>query len=214
MKQTLFGAQSEKKASRLICKNTVIQNKTNYIEYVNSVIRMLHTYSCITFAVIVEKPDVEVSFPDGFLPKHYMPILRIVELYCDRENKSKALFIYDSQHPGADLKIASAFTNFLYRSSLGRGFNKILEIPLFASSEVTPCLQLVDFAASVIRHYHTLDLMQSKPKTGFEKWIAELYGVISGTTLNIHEQRSGYTHYGIYHMSKRVFQTDLSVAIE
>ena len=68
MKQTLFGTQSEKKASRLICKNTIIQNKTNYIEYVNSVIRMLHTYSCITFAVIVEKPDVEVSFPDGFLP--------------------------------------------------------------------------------------------------------------------------------------------------
>ena len=143
-----------------------------------------------------------------------MPILKIVKLYCDRENKSKALFIYDSQHPGADLKIASAFTNFLYRSSLGRGFNKILEIPLFASSEVTPCLQLVDFAASVIRHYHTQNILQGNPKTEFEKWITELYGVVSDTTLNIHEQSSGYTHYGIYYMTKRIFQTDLSASFE
>ena len=212
LKQTLFGSQAEKKASRLICKNTILQNRTNYIEYVNSVIRMFETYSCKTFAVTVERPDAAMSFPDGFLPKHYLPILRVVELFCERENKPKSLFVYDSQDLGADSKIAQAFTNFLYRSSLGRGFNKILEMPLFASSEVTPCLQLVDIAASVIRQYHTLDLKNRAPSTDFEKWIEAMYRHILNTTENIHEQSSGYTHYGIYNMNKQVFQSDLQEA--
>ncbi|MDR0325123.1 MAG: DUF3800 domain-containing protein [Oscillospiraceae bacterium] len=210
LKQTLFGSQDEKKASKLINKNTVIHNRTNYVDYVNSVVRMFETYSCKTYAVVVEKPDEAVSFPDGLLPKHYLPILKIVELHCERENKSKSLFVYDSQDTGADSKIAAAFTNFLYKSSLGRGFNKILEIPLFASSIVTPCLQLVDIAASVIRHYHTMGLKTRKPCSDFEKWVDAMYSRIRVTTEDIFEPSTGFTHYGIYHMTRQIFQSKSS----
>ncbi len=206
LKQALFNSQEEKKASRLICKNTVIQNRTNYIEYVNSVIRMFGEYSCKTYAVIVERPDFGITTPDGYLPQHYLPLLKIVELYCEKENKQKSLFIYDSQETGTDAKIALAFTNFLYKSSVGRGFNKILEMPLFASSEVTPCLQLVDIAASVIRHHVTLGLEKRDAVNDFEKWILQMYQSILNTTENIYETRTGYTHLGIFQMDKELFQ--------
>jgi len=210
LKQTLFDSQKERKASRLINKNTILWNHSDYIEYANSAVSMLKAYSCKTFAVIVEKPDIAISFPEGFLPKHYTHILKITELYCERENKSKALFVYDSQNTGADSSIASAFTNFLYRSSLGKRFNKILEIPLFASSEVTPCLQLVDIAASVIRQYYDLGLQGSSPSTDFEKWIDTMYKSIYSTTEDIYEPSSGFPHYGMYRMSKQTFQKDAS----
>jgi hypothetical protein len=209
LKQSLFGSQDERKASKLICKNTIIQNRTNYINYVNSVVGMFCAYSCKTFSVIVERPDETILFPDGFLPKHYLPILKIIEQFCERENKSKALFVYDSQDTRADAKIASAFTNFLYRSNLGKGFNKILEIPLFASSAVTPCLQLADIAAAAIRLYYTLGLGNREPSTEFELWIAAMFARLSETTENILEPSTGYWHYGMYLMKKNVFQSSV-----
>jgi hypothetical protein len=168
---------------------------------------MFAEYSCKTYAVVVERPDSGITTPEGYLPQHYLPILKTVELYCERENKQKSLFIYDSQDTGSDAKIALAFTNFLYKSSIGRGFNKILEMPLFASSEVTPCLQLVDIAASVIRHNHTLGLAEREAGNDFEKWIAQMYQSILNTTENINEPGTGQTHMGIFCMDKGSFQS-------
>ncbi len=207
MKATLFNDQRERKSTKLINKH-VIQSgkKTKYKQYVDSVIQMFITYSVKTFATVVEKPDIVVEPEDGYLPKHYVPLLKTIELYCEKENKSKSLFIYDSQHDGIDEKIARAFTNFLFKSKLGRGFDKILEIPLFASSEVTPCLQLADIAASVIRLSYTHNLTYQEPTNPFEEWISGMYKIVKSTTETIDEASTGYCHYGIYYMKKEIFQ--------
>ncbi len=210
LKNTLFQNQSEKKASNILQKNTFLypDKYSKRKQYVDAMIDLIDDYSAKVFSVIVERPTIDIITQDGRLPKYYIPIIKIVELYCENENKLKSLFIYDVQNEKEDERRTHAFTNFLYKLKLGRSFNKILEIPLFASSSITPGIQLADIVAAVIRLYYTHSLDRLSPKNDFEDWILSLFNSIKRSTVNIQERNTGFNHYGLYKMPKSVFEND------
>ncbi len=208
LKNALFGDQREIKASSVLHKRTFIRpmNYSKCKQYIDEVVNLFGQYNVKTFAVIVERPTIDILPQDGFLPKHYIPIIKIVERFCERENKLKSLFIYDVQELKEDERRALAFTNFLYKSSLGRTFNKILEVPLFASSSCTAGIQLADVAASIIRLNYTYGLDLRSPETGLELWVSKLFSILKLTTETIREENTGFLHHGFYKMPRAVYE--------
>lgn len=110
-----------------------------------------------------------------YLPKQYYLLLKKIEYYCKYRNLGKAILIFDEVHEEADRKITEAFTSFLFKTSFGRSFKHILEMPLFVSSSVTPSIQFADIFAGIIRHYYENHLDTEEPTTDYQKWLVSLF---------------------------------------
>lgn len=111
------------------------------------------------------------------------------------------MLIFDNVNPAEDARVAQGISNFLYKSKLGRQFDRILEMPLFVNSSITPAIQIADFFAGIIRHYNNSILDYNKPLTDpFEIWIDALYKKIYSKTENLIQRDAGFTEYGFYDM--------------
>lgn len=111
----------------------------------------------------------------------------------------KAMLIFDNVNPTEDARVALGINNFLYKSSLGRQFDRILEMPLFVNSSITPAIQIADFFAGIVRHYNNSILDHSKTLTdSFEMWIDGLYQKVFSKTENLVQRDAGFTEYGFY----------------
>ena len=108
--------------------------------------------------------------------------------------------IFDEVHEEADRKIAEAITGFLFKTTFGRSFHHILEMPLFVSSAVTPAVQFADIFAGIVRHYYENELDQKKPITDFQIWISDLYLKLQKLTENNFVQKSHFIEYGFQKM--------------
>jgi hypothetical protein len=157
------------------------------------------------FGIIMERPDVEPYFKEGILPTQYFYMLKRIQLYCQNHHYPMALVIFDEQDRNKDKKISIAFNNFLYQSALGKSFDKILEVPLFANSQITPGIQLADLMAGIVRHYYEEELYEIQPNDDFQKWICQLFGIVKTKTENLIEGETGYVEYGLYIINKSKF---------
>jgi len=126
-------------------------------------------------------------------------------LYGLHMQNEKAILVFDEVTPRDDLVVAKCITKFLFMSELGKQFDRILEMPFFVSSEVTPAIQLADIFASIIRNYYEneLDKKSKKDLTDqFDIWINNLFIHIEGKTENLQQATSGFIEYGFYKMGK------------
>lgn len=98
---------------------------------------------------------------------------------CAARNNRRALMIIDNQARTIDRWTAYAFNNFLFRSGKGVGLGNIIEMPLFADSEMTQGIQVADIAASILRHYHDRALHTREPSSRFEEKVGEYCAVIT-----------------------------------
>jgi len=90
-------------------------------------------------------------------------------------------------------------------SKLGKDFDRILEMPLFVNSAVTPAIQIADIFAGIIRHYYEngLDLLaKNKITDPFESWLNSLFLQIEHRTENLKQTSSGFIEYGFYKIGK------------
>ena len=116
-------------------------------------------------------------------------------------NCSKATLIFDNVNPLDDKKIALGITNFLFKSQLGKQFSKILEMPLFVNSSITPAIQVADFFAGIIRHYNnSITNPNIRLVDPFEIWIKCLYDKIVLKTENLVQRNTSFVEYGFYDM--------------
>lgn len=198
-------ADVEVKATKLIHKKTLDNKHTKNKLFMDKLMQLISDFDIKVFAVIMEKPDFEPFVKEGILAKQYFYLMKKIELFCENYNHSMALIIFDEQDRNEDKKISVAFNNFLYQSALGKTFNKILEIPLFVNSEITPGVQLADLMAGIVRHYYEKELYEKNPETDFEKWLCDLYSIVRRKTENLKEKGTGYTEYGLFTMSKSKF---------
>ncbi|MCR4436820.1 MAG: DUF3800 domain-containing protein [Clostridiales bacterium] len=205
IKMDLYGKQDEIKSTDLIRRQTITKNRTINKEYVDRLIDLVENYDINVFAVIMERPDFEPYIEDGILPKQYFYLLKRIELFCRTHNYPMALVIFDEKNEADDKKISIAFNNFLYKSALGKTFEKILEVPLFVSSGITPGVQLADIMAGIIRHYYENELDKREPVDEFEKWICRLYNIIKRKTENLKDPFKGFVEYGFFIMNKTTF---------
>lgn len=93
-----------------------------------------------------------------------------------------------------------AINNFLFKHPAGKTL-QILEMPLFVKSVITPGVQVADLMAGIIRHYFERSLDKREPKEPFEKWLCELFSIISSLTIDYTNER-GTRNYGIFQMTK------------
>lgn len=202
LKDSIYGKQDEIKSTKLIRDATISKNRTNNKKYVEGMLDIVKNFDTALFAVIMDKPDKPIIVPDHHLPKQYYLLLKKIEFYCNHHHYGKAIMIFDEVHEEADRKIAEAFTGFLFKTSFGRSFHHVLEMPLFVSSAVTPAVQFADIFASIVRHYYENNLDQQNPKTDFQKWIYELFNSLHTLTENNHAPNSKYIEYGFQKIGK------------
>lgn len=205
LKMDIYGNEAEIKSTDLIRRQTITKNRTNNKKFVDGLIDIAVGYDISVFAVIMEKPDFEPYVEEGFLPKQYYYLLKRIELFCSKYNLLKAIVIFDETNEANDKRIATAFNNFLFKSALGKTFEKILELPLFVSSSITPGIQIADIMAGIIRHYHENELDKKQPSDGFEEWVSLLYSKIIKKTEDLIEPVMKYKEYGFFQMKKSTF---------
>ena len=206
IKTKIYGKDTEIKATSLVRRQVLTKRMTNNKQFVEEFVKSACSIDMKVFAIVMDKPDVPVVLRETLLPKHYMLLIKRIEYYCENYGHEKAILIFDEISPRDDLIVAKCITNFLYMSKLGKGFDRILEMPFFVSSEVTPAIQVSDIFASIIRHYYECGLDTRKPeeiKDPFESWIYGMFTQIVSRTENLRQASTGFIEYGFYNMGKR-----------
>ena len=205
LKMRIFGKDTEIKATSLIRRQVLNKKMTNNKQYVDELIKTACSFDIKIFAIIMDKPDNPVVMSEKLLPKHYKLLIKRIEYYCENYNYEKAILVFDEVTPRDDLIVAKCITKFLFMSELGKQFDRILEMPFFVSSEVTPAIQLADIFASIIRNYYECELDKKVKKdinNQFDKWIKNLFTNLEKKTENLQQSTTGFIEYGFYKMGK------------
>lgn len=201
LKNQIFGKQSEIKATNLIRKQTIDYNRTNNKLYADKFVDIATSYNITTFCVIMKRPLELPIAEDGVLPKQYHLLLKKVEFFSERHGIEKAIFVFDETNEGEDLKTADCFNGFLFKSRLGKTFDRILETPLFVSSKITPAIQIADIFAGIVRQYYCAGLNLAEPSTDYELWLSGLYEKIIGKTENAVQPNQIYYEHGFQYIT-------------
>ena len=201
LKNNTFGTNDEIKSPDLISRRTIKNNIHRNINFVNQFVDIACGYDIKVFSIIMKRPSVPQTISPTLLPKQYHLLLKRVEYFCENYNCSKATLIFDNVNPLDDKKIALGITNFLFKSQLGKQFSKILEMPLFVNSSITPAIQVADFFAGIIRHYNnSITNPNIRLVDPFEIWIKCLYDKIVLKTENLVQRNTSFVEYGFYDM--------------
>jgi hypothetical protein len=205
LKMEIFGKDTEVKATSLIRRRVFDKNMTINKQYAEEFVKTACSSNIKVFAIIMGKPNMPVVLNESLLPKPYKLLISRVECYCDNYGYGKAILVFD-EDPGNDIIVAKCITNFLFKSKAGKKFARILEMPLFVSSKVTPAIQIADIFASIIRHYYENGLDMKSPSEvtdQFELWINSLFTQIATKTENLEHDSTGFVEYGLYNMGDK-----------
>ena len=204
IKETYFNRQDELKSTSLIREQTITKNRTKNKAFVDDFVSTVCSFNITVFSIIMALPDEPLETDGDYLPKQYHHLLKKVEFFCENHHYNKAIFVFDETNERDDQKIVEAFTGFLFKSRLGKTFDRILEIPLFVSSSLTPTIQIADIFAGVVRHYYERGLNKRPPQNDFETWLVDLYAKIYARTEdNTWPGEPHKKEYGFFYMGKR-----------
>lgn len=206
LKESLYGKQDEIKSTKLLREATITKNRSINRSYTEQMVGLLNEFDSAVFAVIMERPETEIITPEHHLPRQYYLLQKKVEFYCAAHKFDKALMIFDEIHEEADRKIADAMTGFYFKTSLGRSFDHILEMPLFVSSAVTPSIQLADIYAGVIRHYYEMCLDEHDPVSDYQVWIRSLFDILRSRTEDNPVPGRDYLEYGFQNVKSLTYR--------
>lgn len=190
------------KGNNLVDPRSLSPHYTNRREYVDRVIGLLGSHGVGVLAVIMEKPDYQPYVEPGFLPKQYRYLLDRLN-YLGEDRHDDVLVIYDKVDEKKDAEIANGFKGFLFKSGLGQTYTRVIEMPLFVSSQNTPFIRLPDLVGNILREFHNLNLHRRSPGNEFEEWLRALESSIATKCPDF--RRGTQTYYGMYRMTKEKF---------
>ncbi len=196
LKDEIYSKQDEIKSTNIIRKQTIEKNRTNNKKYADELVNIAVKHNITTFCIIMKRPDSEINSSDGILPKQYQLLLKKIEYFSEKRNIEKSIFVFDETNEAEDLKIANSFNQFLFRSKLGKKFDRILETPFFVSSKITPAIQIADIFAGITRQYYENNLDTKTPETEFEDWLNKLFVKIHNKTENFLQPNELYYEFG------------------
>lgn len=116
------------------------------------------------------------------LSKHYIYLLQRIQKTAVRQHCDTVIVIIDNSNRRVDKWAAYGFNNYLYRTDGGRSLDRILEVPVFADSEMTIGIQLADLVAGLLRQYYSNDLYRLSVQPEEEQYLLKLreyYSIIS-----------------------------------
>ena len=156
-------------------KNTLNDPDKNKHKFVQEVFeKCIDDSDCYYAAVIIENEDIELYFPRERLSKHYILLLQRIQETAKRNYCDNVIVLIDNENRKIDKYVAYAFNNYLYRTARGNDLDRILEVPIFADSEMTIGLQLADLVAGVLRQYYSKNLDEIDPNMDESLYIQKL----------------------------------------
>lgn len=202
IKMDIFGdPDRELKAKNQLVRKSLSRNTHNKL-FVDRVVKEViqKTNGLAVFAVVMERPDSELEFPDDSLPSYHKYLLQRINSYASR-HRVKAIVAYDQQDQQKDLLLSNQVKGFLFKSNEGKMSDSVVESAFFVNSVVEEGIQLADLCAGIIRLHHELT-MPGKIQDDFSNWINELYEIVSSTTRTTQDP-FGNDLFGIYRVPKR-----------
>lgn len=141
------------------------------------------------------------------LPVQHWYLLQRLNLFGQSKG-TDVLVIFDKVDDSKDGSIANGFKGFLYKSTEGKSFEYIVEMPLFVASINTPLIRFPDLAGNILREIYNINLFSKTPSDCFEEWLLFLGHKIMSKTVNFHVKIQGryIKFYGIHQMSKDKFR--------
>lgn len=201
LKNSIFGNTNEIKSTDILQQQTIVKNIKYKKQFVDQLVDIACSHDIKVFAIIMKRPTTAIAMSDTNLPKQYLLLLKRVEYFCENYDHKKAILIFDEVNPSNDLKISICINNFLFKSKLGKDFDRILEMPLFVNSSITPAIQIADFFAGIIRIYYDRGIDTKRNVTNpFEIWIKELYNKIVTKTEDLQQRNAEFIEYGFFDM--------------
>ena len=190
-KNILNNETLEIKSTSFINRDTLndpTKNKHIFIQQVFE--QCIDASDCYYSSIVIRNEDVPKNFPKERLSKHYIYLLQRIEKIAVNNHCSNVLVILDNDNRRVDKWIAYAFNNFLYRTQNGRDLGRILEVPIFADSEMTVGIQLADIVAGVLKRYYTAEGLNvsipSSKESLFHQKLREYHDIILERTPNLH----------------------------
>ena len=140
----------EIKSTSFLNRDTLNDSTKNKHHFINEVFyRCMDHHDCYYSAVIIRNEAIKKVFPRDRLSKHYIYLLQRIHEIAYRQHRDTVIVIIDNSNRRVDKWAAYSFNNYLYRTDGGRSMDRILEVPIFADSEMTPGIQLADLTAGL-----------------------------------------------------------------
>ena len=155
LKKKFWGISSpfewEIKGRKLLSKRAFTSPKKR--EFVEEIFSLCRACEVTSFATIRDRP-VQMAFDimsETNLPLHYGRLLERVNGFMEEYHSDQmAMMIFDAVDEGTDRLRGTAFSNFLFRSDAGKACTFICDTAFFASSAITPGIQIADLFAYCI----------------------------------------------------------------
>lgn len=158
------------------------------------------------FAVIMERPSFIPSYPDKFLAKEYTCLTqRVNQLMEHGRPENMATLIFDERDLKGDMKRAFAFGQYFFTSPQGKNCRRVLDTPLFVSSQTCSGLQVADIFARSLRLYKEKSLDRRGPEDEFEKAIVRYAEMAYRKTVHFTHPVSHEYLEGIFDMPVSAF---------
>ncbi|MEI6287693.1 MAG: DUF3800 domain-containing protein [Bacillota bacterium] len=205
----LANVMLEIKATEFVNKDTLNNPERNKNRFITELFnKCLGRRDMYHFAIVIPNQDVHKYFPRDRLAKHYVYLLQRIQRLAVRHREANALVIIDNSNRRVDHWATQAFNNYLFRSEPGRKLDRILQMPVFADSEMTIGIQLADIVAGTIRQYFDNNLqLGDEPRDLFETRIKEFYGLIAGRSPDFGKYRG--MHYAQPDFIERYYSVNL-----
>lgn len=187
------------KGKKMIDARSLADKYNNRRNYVEKVFEILEMFDTAIFAVVMEKPDFMPYIEPGNLPIQHRNLLRLLEMFGESKN-SDVLVIFDKVDDAKDGAIAGGFKGFLFKHEEGKGFNRVVEMPLFVASINTPLIRYPDLIGNVLREYYNRRLDKQAPCSEFDEWLSELFCRVQARSYNFGSGKNKL--FGIYQMAK------------
>lgn len=203
IKRGLLGderAGLELKAHSILNRRT-FRRRQDLPELLEEVFERIRNLPITIFAVVMEKPTVEVSRDDSRLPRQYRYILqRVNALLSDQPGNCVVLVDGDGSQYGG---LSEKFERYLNRFHEGQSMTKVVDTPYFVDSRYTMGIQLADIVAGVVRQYHEQDLSRGLPSDPYLRTVARYYRTIESKMQDL-TSPDGFSLPGVYFMAERL----------
>ena len=173
----------EIKSTSFLNKDTLNHPNMRKFAFIDSIFnRCIDHHDCYYAAVIIKNEPIKKLFPRERLSRHYIYLLQRIQEAAVRQRCDRAIVIIDNSNRRVDKWAAYGFNNYLYRTDGGNNLDRILEVPIFADSEMTMGIQLADLVAGLLRQFYSRDLHCKPQQPDEEQYLAKLreyYAMVS-----------------------------------
>ena len=193
------------KGNNMIQQRSMMPNYSNRKQYTEELIALMKEYEMKVFSIIMETPEFVPYTEPGMLSIQDRLLLERVNAH----GASKAddlLVIYDKITDEKDGRLALGFKNFLFKNVVGRRLFRIVEMPLFVSSQTHPLIRFPDLVGNILREYFVTGLDARSPTDDFERWVVDLYEEVKEMTVDVPNAR-GSIDYGLFEMPQHYFRS-------